>query len=102
MLVKKSISCVPILDKDGTVLNVFEAVDVIALLKGGDYESNLNLTVGKALEKRSDVSLILASRQRKHPTSNKLCRTSPASTPARSTIASIPSLTQSASLAFTA
>ncbi|KAF7195426.1 5'-AMP-activated protein kinase subunit gamma [Pseudocercospora fuligena] len=53
MLVKKSISSVPILDKDGTVLNVFEAVDVITLIKGGDYD-NLNLTVGKALEKRSE------------------------------------------------
>ncbi|KAF2772920.1 CBS-domain-containing protein [Teratosphaeria nubilosa] len=53
-LVKRSISSVPILDeKDGTVLNVFEAVDVISLIKGGDYES-LNLTVGRALEKRSD------------------------------------------------
>lgn len=56
MLVKKSISSVPILDKDGTLLNVFEAVDVITLIKGGDYETNLNLTVGKALEKRPDVS----------------------------------------------
>ena len=55
MLVKRSISCVPIVDRDGTVLNVFEAVDVITLIKGGDYE-NLNLTVGKALEKRSEVS----------------------------------------------
>ena len=55
MLVKKSISSVPILDKaDGTVLNVFEAVDVISLIKGGDYE-NLNMTVGKAMEKRSEV-----------------------------------------------
>lgn len=53
MLVKKSISSVPILDKDGTVLNVFESVDVITLIKGGDYE-NLNLTVGQALDKRSD------------------------------------------------
>lgn len=58
LLGKHSISTVPILDKDGTVLNVFEAVDVIALLKGGDYENNLNLTVGKALEKRSDVSAL--------------------------------------------
>lgn len=55
-LVKRSISAVPILDKDGMVLNVFEAVDVIALIKGGDYD-NLQLTVGKALEKRSDVSI---------------------------------------------
>ena len=54
-LVKKDISCVPIIDKDGFLLNVFEAVDVIVLIKGGDYD-NLNLNVGKALEKRSDVS----------------------------------------------
>lgn len=52
MLVKKSISSVPILDKsDGGLLNVFEAVDVIALIKGGEYD-NLNLSVGKALAMR--------------------------------------------------
>jgi 5'-AMP-activated protein kinase regulatory gamma subunit len=72
MLVNKNISSVPILDnKDGelavtvggkycanyevgTVINVFEAVDVIALIKGGLYE-DLDLTVGEALLKRSDV-----------------------------------------------
>lgn len=59
MLVKKNISSVPILDTDGTVINVFEAVDVIALIKGGVYE-DLNLTVGEALLKRSDVSLCCA------------------------------------------
>lgn len=53
-LVKKNISCVPILDKDGTVMNVFEAVDVLVLIKGGDYEK-LNYSVGKALELRSEV-----------------------------------------------
>jgi 5'-AMP-activated protein kinase regulatory gamma subunit len=53
-LVKRNISCVPILDKDGTLLNVFEAVDVIVLIKGGDYEK-LQLTAGKALELRSEV-----------------------------------------------
>lgn len=41
----------------GTVLNVFEAVDVIALIKGGVYD-DLNLTVGDALLKRSEVSTI--------------------------------------------
>ena len=56
MLVKKSISSVPILDRAGTVLNVFEAVDVITLIKGGVYD-DLNLTVGDALLKRSDVSI---------------------------------------------
>lgn len=34
------------------LLNVFEAVDVIELLRDGDY-SNLNWTVGKALAKRN-------------------------------------------------
>lgn len=38
----------------GTVLNVFEAVDVIALIKGGTYD-DLGLTVGDALLKRSEV-----------------------------------------------
>lgn len=72
MLVKKSISSVPILDKDGELerdgsidrvltligilINVFEAVDVITLIKGGVYD-DLNLSVGDALLKRSDVSL---------------------------------------------
>jgi len=38
----------------GVVTNVFEAVDVIALIKGGVYD-DLNMTVGEALLKRSDV-----------------------------------------------
>jgi 5'-AMP-activated protein kinase regulatory gamma subunit len=57
-LVKKNISSVPILDRDGVVLNVFEAVDVIPLIKGGSYD-DLNLTVGEALLKRSDVSRLV-------------------------------------------
>lgn len=59
-MVKLSISSVPILDKEGVVQNVFEAVDVITLIKGGDYD-NLNLTVGRALEKRSDVSCLCSA-----------------------------------------
>lgn len=39
----------------GCLVNVFEAVDVIALIKGGVYD-DLGLTVGEALLKRSDVS----------------------------------------------
>ena len=39
----------------GAVINVFEAVDVIQLIKGGVYEE-LNMSVGEALLKRSDVS----------------------------------------------
>ncbi|GAM89031.1 hypothetical protein ANO11243_070650 [Dothideomycetidae sp. 11243] len=53
MLVKKNISSVPILNNEGAVINVFEAVDVIALIKGGVYDE-LNLSVGEALLKRSD------------------------------------------------
>lgn len=37
---------------------MFEAVDVIPLIKGGMYDE-LNLTVGEALQKRSDVNLFL-------------------------------------------
>ena len=41
------------------LINVFESVDVIALFQGGgDYE-NLQLTVGEALLKRSDVCVSL-------------------------------------------
>jgi 5'-AMP-activated protein kinase regulatory gamma subunit len=36
------------------VINVFEAVDVISLIKGGNYD-DLNMSVGEALLKRSDV-----------------------------------------------
>ena len=36
------------------VVNVFEAVDVITLIKGGTYE-DLSLNVGEALQKRSEV-----------------------------------------------
>ena len=40
----------------GIVLNVFEAVDVITLIKGGVYD-DLTLNVGDALSKRSEVGL---------------------------------------------
>lgn len=39
----------------GTVINVFESVDVITLIKGGMYDE-LGLSVGEALLKRQDVS----------------------------------------------
>ncbi|KAL1853404.1 AMP-activated serine/threonine-protein kinase regulatory subunit [Paecilomyces lecythidis] len=51
-LVERSISSVPIVNSEGVVYNVFEAVDVITLIKGGVYD-DLNLTVGEALKKRS-------------------------------------------------
>ena len=36
------------------MLNVFEAVDVIALIKGGSYD-DLTLSMGEALQKRAPV-----------------------------------------------
>lgn len=55
LMVVHNISCVPIVDKSGKVLNVFEAVDIIPCIKGGAYEE-LDGTVGEALCKRSDDS----------------------------------------------
>lgn len=72
-LVNCNISSVPILNSDGTlphycqprmltevgvVTNVFEAVDVITLIKGGIYDE-LNLNIGEALQKRSDVCIVI-------------------------------------------
>ncbi|KAF2670303.1 CBS-domain-containing protein [Microthyrium microscopicum] len=53
MLVKKNISSVPIIDKNGILLNIFEAVDVITVIKGGIYD-DLQITVGEALLKRPE------------------------------------------------
>ena len=44
--------------RTGIVTNVFEAVDVITLIKGGNYD-DLNLNVGEALQKRPDVCRLL-------------------------------------------
>lgn len=54
-LVERNISCVPVVDDDYRVLNVFEAVDIIPCIKGGVYEE-LSGTVGEALCKRPDDS----------------------------------------------
>lgn len=54
---------IPRLTTTGTVLNVFESVDVIALIKGGSYD-DLNLTVGDALLKRSPVCSPVAQQPR--------------------------------------
>ncbi|KAI1624814.1 regulatory gamma subunit of 5'-AMP-activated protein kinase [Exophiala viscosa] len=51
-MVVKNISSVPVVTTEGVLLNVFEAVDVIEILKTGDY-GNLTWTVGKALSARS-------------------------------------------------
>lgn len=44
--------CFILLTNPGILLNVFEAVDVIDVLKSGDY-SNLTWTVGRALSARA-------------------------------------------------
>ncbi|CAB61219.2 5''-AMP-activated protein kinase subunit gamma [Schizosaccharomyces pombe] len=51
MLAEKNISAVPIVNSEGTLLNVYESVDVMHLIQDGDY-SNLDLSVGEALLKR--------------------------------------------------
>ncbi|KAI1824751.1 hypothetical protein F4861DRAFT_233985 [Xylaria intraflava] len=53
MMVTNNISAVPIVDKDNVVLNVFEAVDVIPIIKTGVVEE-LEINVGEALSKRGD------------------------------------------------
>lgn len=51
-LVERGIASVPIIANDGTLLNVYEAVDVLTLIRAGDYH-NLSMTVGQALKRRS-------------------------------------------------
>ena len=53
IMVKYSISSVPIVDEDKHVLNVFEAVDVITIIKGGVYDG-LTTSVGDALSDRAE------------------------------------------------
>ncbi|KAI2633890.1 hypothetical protein GGS21DRAFT_117783 [Xylaria nigripes] len=52
-MVTNNISAVPIVDRNGVVLNVFEAVDVIPIIKTGVVEE-LEINVGEALSKRGD------------------------------------------------
>lgn len=53
MMVEHNISSVPIVDEQHRVINVFEVVDVIPLIKNGAYDE-LNTTVGEALQRRPD------------------------------------------------
>lgn len=76
------------------VVNVFEAVDVITILKGGAYEE-LNLSVGEALQKRSEVSLHQSPSAL--PVTNAMPRTFQAYTLVRLTTVSILSSIPSAS-----
>nr|AIA84877.1 CAZy families CBM48 protein [uncultured bacterium] len=48
-----SVSSIPIVDENNKLINVYEAVDVLGLIKGGIY-NDLTLSVGEALMRRSD------------------------------------------------
>lgn len=47
------VSSIPIVSEDDKLINVYEAVDVLGLIKGGIY-NDLSLSVGEALMRRSD------------------------------------------------
>jgi 5'-AMP-activated protein kinase regulatory gamma subunit len=49
---EKGISAVPILDEEGYVVDMYETVDVIDLVRSGAYQS-LDLTIRQALSRRS-------------------------------------------------
>jgi len=52
MFSERSISAVPIIDEEGVVINLYETVDVITLVRLGAYQA-LDLTVAEALNQRS-------------------------------------------------
>ncbi|SCU96987.1 LAMI_0F08460g1_1 [Lachancea mirantina] len=53
LLTQGGVSSIPIVDEHGKLVNVYEAVDVLGLIKGGIY-NDLSLSVGEALMRRSD------------------------------------------------
>ncbi|CCM01939.1 uncharacterized protein FIBRA_04012 [Fibroporia radiculosa] len=52
MFSERGISAVPIVDEEGIVVNLYETVDVITLVRLGAYQS-LDLTIAEALNQRS-------------------------------------------------
>ncbi|KJA29182.1 hypothetical protein HYPSUDRAFT_128046 [Hypholoma sublateritium FD-334 SS-4] len=52
MFSERSISAVPIINEEGIVVNLYETVDVITLVRLGAYQS-LDLTIAEALNQRS-------------------------------------------------
>ena len=78
LLVARNVSSIPITDDEGrsiaqllspvltfnvgVVLNVFESVDIIPLIKDCEFEEQLNQSVGQALLKRPDVCRMPAGR----------------------------------------
>lgn len=53
LLSQGNVASIPIVDDEGHLINVYEAVDVLGLIKGGIY-NDLSLSVGEALMRRSD------------------------------------------------
>ncbi|CUS21291.1 LAQU0S02e10374g1_1 [Lachancea quebecensis] len=53
LLTQGGVSSVPIVDEQCRLVNVYEAVDVLGLIKGGMY-NDLSLSVGEALMRRPD------------------------------------------------
>lgn len=53
LLAQKSVSSIPIVDEQGKLINVYESVDVLGLVKGGMY-TDLDLSVGDALLRRPE------------------------------------------------
>ncbi|KAM9893725.1 hypothetical protein OXX79_009164 [Metschnikowia pulcherrima] len=53
LLTQKSVSSIPIVNEQDKLVNVYEAVDVLALVKGGMY-TDLDLSVGDALLRRAE------------------------------------------------
>lgn len=53
LLAHHSVSSIPIVNDENKLINVYEAVDVLGLVKGGMY-TDLDLSVGDALLRRSD------------------------------------------------
>lgn len=53
LLVDARVSSIPIVDAHNRLMNVYEAVDVLALIKGGIY-TDLTLSVGEALMRRPE------------------------------------------------
>ncbi|KAJ3719867.1 hypothetical protein C8R42DRAFT_672004 [Lentinula raphanica] len=52
MFSELAISAVPIINEDGIVVNLYETVDVMTLVRSGSYQS-LDLTISEALKQRS-------------------------------------------------
>lgn len=117
-MVKRSISSVPIVTSQSNatiaiareefsltyisdiLLNVFEAVDVIGLIKGGDYEA-LQLSVGEALCKRPNVRRLPSWTEMPTSANYLPYRITQASTPAPWKTVSTPSSILSANPAST-